>query len=57
MKAIFKFNSGNGALLCSSCHVIIKVGSQFTEDEWKAMRGEIELDHQFCDECKQQSKG
>ena len=36
-KAKFKFNNGVGALICSKCSGIIKDGTQFTEDEWKAM--------------------
>jgi len=51
-EAIFKFNGGNGALLCSKCRVIIKVGYEFTDDEWKAMRGEIYLEPQYCNKCK-----
>jgi ferredoxin len=51
--AIFKFNSRRGALLCSNCRVIIKTGEEFTEEEMKAMRGEIEIDSQYCKECKQ----
>ena len=51
--AIFKFNGGRGALLCSNCRVIIKTGEEFTEEEMKAMRGEIEIDSQYCKECKQ----
>lgn len=52
-KAKFKFNSGNGALLCSTCSAIIKVGYEFTEDEWKALRGEIHMDPQYCDKCEE----
>ena len=51
-KAIFKFNGGNGALLCSKCKVIIKTGKDFTEQEIKAIRGEIKLDSQYCNKCK-----
>jgi hypothetical protein len=52
-KAKFKFNSGMGALLCSRCSTIIKTGSYFTEDEWKAMKGEIKLPAQYCDACEE----
>ena len=52
-KAKFKFNGGYGALLCSQCSSIIKEGIHFTEEEWKACRGEIKLPHQFCDKCKE----
>ena len=50
-KAIFKFNNGNGALLCSKCRVILKVGYEFTEEERKAMKGEVKLKAQYCDKC------
>jgi hypothetical protein len=52
-KAIFKFNGGNGALLCSKCNVIIKTGKDFTEEEKKALRGEKKLPAKYCDKCKQ----
>jgi len=50
MKAIFKFNGGRGAILCSKC--IIKTGKDFTENEWRAYRGDIELEEQICNACK-----
>lgn len=52
MKAIFKFNNGQGAILCSKCSVIIKTGKEMTEEEVKAMKGEIHLDPQHCKNCK-----
>jgi len=52
-KAIFKLNNGNGALLCSKCYVIIKTGFQFTPEEVRAMKGEIYLSPQYCEDCKQ----
>lgn len=51
--AVFKFNSGEGALLCSHCFTIIKTGKDFTEEEYKAMRGEINLPRQYCDKCNE----
>ena len=51
-KAIFKFNNANLALLCSKCRKIIKVGSEFSEKEIKALRGEEYLPPQYCDNCK-----
>jgi hypothetical protein len=53
-KAIFKFNGGLGAILCSSCKVIIKTGKDFTEEEIKAIRGELnkDLEAQYCKDCK-----
>ena len=52
MKAIFKFNNGNGALLCNCCSGIIKTGVEFSEYERDAMIGEKELVPQFCKDCK-----
>lgn len=51
-KAIFKFNNGRGALLCSNCSIIIKTRIDMTDDEKKAMDGEINLKPQYCDECQ-----
>ena len=48
-KAIFKFNGGLGALLCSKCSVIIKTGKDFTDIEKTAIKGEIELSEQSCE--------
>jgi len=50
-KAIFKLNGGQGALLCSQCHVIITTGRYFTDKQWLAAKGEIKLPPQFCDRC------
>ena len=52
LQAIFKFNSGAGALCCSSCNVIIKTAYQFSDEEMAAMKGEGELEAQYCDDCK-----
>ena len=50
-KAIYKFNSGQGALLCSKCSVIIRTGIDFSEDDWKEMRGELDMPPQTCKQC------
>lgn len=50
--AIFKYNGGQGALLCSKCRVIIKTGVNFTEEEKRAIKGEIKLPPQYCEKCK-----
>lgn len=53
-KAIFKFNGGLGALLCSKCRTIIKTGSQMTDAEKMAMKGlgtEL-LPPAYCNKCK-----
>jgi len=51
-KALFRFNGGKGALLCSNCSVIIKTGKDFTENELAALRGEIQIQSAYCDECQ-----
>ena len=50
--AIFKYNGGAGALLCTGCRKILKIGSEFNKEEHLAMRGETSLPPQFCDTCK-----
>lgn len=52
-KAVFKFNSGIGALLYSKCRTIIRDGSNFSEEDWKALRGEIKMPAQYCDKCEE----
>jgi hypothetical protein len=51
-KAIFKYNGGLGALLCSKCRVIIKTGKDFTEEEIMAIKGKIDMPPQYCNKCK-----
>jgi len=55
-QAILKFNDGAGALLCSGCSRIISSGNNFTEKEWMAMRGKLELPAQYCKDCREVSK-
>jgi hypothetical protein len=50
-KAIFKFNNGLAALLCSKCSKIIKIGQNFNEHELNALKGISNLPQQFCDSC------
>lgn len=50
-KAVFKFNSGQGALLCSKCSKIIKIGKHMSQEELAAMKGEQHLDPQYCEDC------
>lgn len=52
MKAIFKYNNGAGALLCTKCRVIIKTGKDYTEDEVLASQGKKDLPSQYCKKCK-----
>lgn len=54
-KAIFKFNNGQGALLCSKCSVIIKYGRDFTVQEHLAMQGKEKLEPQYCNNCKNET--
>ena len=57
-KRIFKFNNGNGAVLCS-CGVILYTGSSFTEEEWEAVRGDRKgepLPPLYCEDCKKTLK-
>lgn len=50
-KAIFKYNNGIGALLCSGCNVIITTGNNMSEEEFKkAFNGE--MDAQYCKDCE-----
>jgi len=56
-KAIFKFNNGNGALLCSKCRVIIKTGRDFTEEEIKAIKGKLDMPPQYCKQCNEIKHG
>jgi hypothetical protein len=49
--ANFKYNGGQGALLCSGCRVIIKTGKDFTDQEKKAIKGEVTLPLQYCKNC------
>jgi len=51
-KAIFKFNNSHGALLCSGCRVILKEGYRFSDEEMAAMKGEGELEAQYCNTCE-----
>lgn len=50
-KAIFKFNGGIGAVLCSKCNVVIRSGGSMTEEDWEGVRGEITTPPQYCQEC------
>ena len=51
-KATLKFNNGNGALLCSGCRVILKQGFELSHIDWKCIRGEQELEAQYCKKCE-----
>lgn len=47
---IKKFNNGLGAILCNSCKVIVKEGSQITKAEWDS------TDDLLCDKCKSKNQ-
>jgi hypothetical protein len=52
--AILKYNSGHGAILCSTCNIIVKEGHYtFTEVEQDAFFNNGNLDPYYCDKCKQ----
>lgn len=51
-KAIFKFNGGQGALLCSKCRAIIKTGYQMSQFEKDAMMGKQEMLAKYCQKCR-----
>jgi len=51
-KAIFKYNGGLGALLCSNCRVIMKTGSMFNDEEISAIKGKLDMPPQYCKQCK-----
>ena len=56
---IFKFNSGNGAILCSKCGVILKSGSQILEYVWEVVRnGTVsQLPDMYCEDgCERSMK-
>ena len=55
-KAIFKFSDGIVAMLCNKCGVIFKTDISFSEEEWKAYKGEIELGKQYCNRCTKELK-
>lgn len=42
-KAIYKYNNGNGALLCNSCSVIITTGFKHEDKE------------HYCNNCQEES--
>ena len=51
-KAIFKYNGGLCALLCSSCRVIMKTGKDFTDEEMSVIKGYTKMPPQYCSKCK-----
>lgn len=50
-QAIFKFNSGIRALLCSKCSTIIKDGYEFNSEEILASKGKIHMNARYCEIC------
>lgn len=49
--AIIKFNGGKGAILCSTCGVIIKTFGTLSKEELQLMN-QGELPAQYCNEHK-----
>lgn len=54
--AIFKFNGGLGALLCSGCAKIMKTGKDYTPLERAASAGDVYLEPQYCEKCQNRIK-
>ena len=55
----FRFNGGNGAILCGKCGVILKEGRQIPEYVWEAVRnGTVnQLPDMYCeDNCERSMK-
>ena len=50
-KAIIKFNEGKGAILCSTCGVIIKTFETLSKEELQLMN-QGQLPAQYCNEHK-----
>lgn len=50
-KAIFKYNNGLLALLCSKCNTIIKTGKDFTPNELLSCQGKKYMKPQYCNKC------
>jgi hypothetical protein len=50
-KAILKLNGGLGAVLCSSCSVIIRSGNTLTDEDRLAIKRKIKLYAQYCKPC------
>lgn len=54
----FKFNGGNGAILCSRCGVILKSGNEIPEYVWDAVKkGTVDkLPDMYCEDNCERSK-
>ena len=54
----FRFNGGNGAILCDKCGVILKSGGEIPEYVWDAVRnGTVQdLPGMCCDDNCERSK-
>ena len=50
--AIFKFNSGHGALLCSGCDIIIREGEDLTRLDLRCIKDDYSVGAQYCEKCK-----
>lgn len=47
-RASFRFNGGKGAMLCTTCKVIIRQGRTLTTQDWDHANGNIVLPPQYC---------
>ena len=54
----FKFNGGQGAILCEKCGVILKQGKEIPEYVWEAVRnGTVsQLPDMYCEDNCERSK-
>jgi len=52
-KAKFKVVHNKPQLICSKCSELVKYSKDFSEEDWKAFKGEILLKPQFCDKCEE----
>tara|TARA_Y100000310_G_C20605302_1_gene775180 strand:- start:756 stop:1385 length:630 start_codon:yes stop_codon:yes gene_type:complete len=58
-KALFRYDNvinetykiKYGALLCSECKAVLKEGFRFSDEEISAIKGESNMEAQYCDKC------
>jgi len=57
MKAIVKLDSGKISVLCSKCRIVIKSGSELSEEEKESIFVKNNLEAQYCEKCKKLENG
>lgn len=51
-KAVIKWNNGMLAILCSKCRKMLRIGSNFTPNDWDYLMGRLtSLPPQYCEKC------